>query len=78
MNIRQHTADALPTIGKLLAAVIIGISLGMLLPPDPVTLPLFGTVPGLVAGAGGLAIGGVLFAKIPGSSGCGCSGNCGC
>ena len=63
-----------PTTGKLLA-VVVGFSVGTLLSPEPLAVPLVGTVPGVVAVAVGLAGGGLLYARMPG---CGCSGGCGC
>jgi hypothetical protein len=63
-----------PTIGKFLAAVVVGFSVGTLLSPEPLAVPLVGTVPGVVAVAVGLAGGGPLYARMPG---CSCSGGCG-
>ncbi|PSQ25403.1 hypothetical protein BRD03_14350 [Halobacteriales archaeon QS_9_68_17] len=62
-----------PTTGKLLA-VVVGFSVGTLLSPEPLTVPLVGTVPGVVAVAAGLAGGGLLYARMPGR---GCSRDCG-
>lgn len=78
MNVRKQTVDALPIAGKLLAAVVVGASLATLVPPDPVTIPAVGSVPGLAAGAVGLVVGSVLYTQVPGSSGCGCGGDCDC
>lgn len=64
-----------PTVGKLLAAVVVGFSVGTLLSPEPLTVPLVGTVPGVAVGGVGLVAGGLLYTQIPS---CGCSGDCGC
>lgn len=64
----------------LAAAVVVGLGLGTLVPPDPVSVPLVGRVPGVVAGGVGLVTGGGAFALLKRSSGsgCGCSGDCEC
>lgn len=63
------------TLGKLVAAIIVGLSIGTLVSPEPVTFPVVGTVSGIIVGAIGLVTGAVLYTQIPG---CGCSGDCGC
>ena len=65
-------------IVKLLAAVVVGFSVGTLLSFEPVTLPLLGTTSGLLVGGVGLVAGGGLFLRARQSASCGCSGNCGC
>ncbi len=65
----------------LIAAVFVGLGIGSLVPPDPVTLPAFGTVPGVLIGAGALAIGGGLYfglRRLSDSKACGCVGPCSC
>lgn len=63
------------TLGKFLAAALIGLGVGTLLSPDPVAVPLVGTVPGVAVGGVGLVAGGLLYAQMPN---CGCSGDCDC
>lgn len=65
-------------LGKILAAVVVGLSIGTLLPPDPVVLPVVGSVSGVLVGGIGLVVGGVLYAQLSGTSDCGCSGDCDC
>lgn len=78
MNVRQRTVETLPRIGTFLAAVLVGAGLATLVPPDPVTLPAVGSVPGPAVGATGLVAGGALYTLIPASSNCGCGGDCNC
>jgi hypothetical protein len=71
-----------PRVVKASAAVIIGLSIGMLVPPDPVSMPSLGPISGLIAGGLGLLIGGLLYYQVPrwmtSRSGCGCGKDCGC
>lgn len=70
-----------PRIVKMIAAVVVGLSVGAMLPPEPVSVPAVGTVSGLIVGGVGVLSGSVLYvqgADLVGSSGCGCSGDCGC
>lgn len=80
MSVSRETL-ANPRAVKVVAAVVLGLSLGTLVPPEPVTLPAVGTVPGVAAGGIGLAVGAVLYLWVPGwlgASGCGCDGDCDC
>lgn len=66
-------------LGKVVAAVVIGLSIGTLVPPEPVALPMVGSVSGIVAGFAGLVVGGGLYGLARRSaSGCGCDGECRC
>jgi hypothetical protein len=80
----MHVEQALLEPGKavkLFAAAVVGLSLGTLVPPDPLALPAAGTVPALPVGVAGLAVGTALYVRGPalvGASGCGCGGDCDC
>lgn len=64
---------------KLLAAVVVGLGIGTMVPPDPVAVPAVGPVSGLLVGAVGVVVGGVLYTKAPASaSSCDCDGACDC
>ncbi|WP_436906805.1 hypothetical protein [Halosimplex marinum] len=66
-------------VGLFVAAVFVGIGIGTLVPPDPVTVPGVGSVSGLLVGGGALVAGGGLYAATKrSSSGCGCGGDCDC
>lgn len=69
-----------PKFVKVVAAVVVGLSLGTLVPPDPVTLPGVGTVSGILVGSAGLGSGAILYLWLPRVVGtdCGCSGDCSC
>lgn len=78
---RFRRAVASPRAVKMVAAVIVGLSVGTLVPPEPVTVPTVGPVSGILVGGIGLVVGGVLYLRGPrvvGSPECGCSGDCGC
>lgn len=60
MNLR-HTGNVNPKLVKVVAAVIMGLSIGTLIPPEPVIVPAIGVVPGLVAGSIGFVTGAVLY-----------------
>lgn len=80
MNLRSSTV-ANPRTVKFAAAVVIGLSVGTLAPPEPVALPVVGPTPGLAVGGVGLVAGGALYQWGPtlvGSPDCGCTGDCGC
>lgn len=58
-----------------------GLSVGTLVAPEPVSMPAVGTVSGIAVGGLGLVAGAMLFLRGPdaiGASECGCSGECGC
>lgn len=77
---RRRTALT-PKIVKVAAAVLVGLNVGTLVPPSPVTLPVAGEVSGVLVGATGLATGAALYRFGPGllgSTDCGCAGDCGC
>jgi hypothetical protein len=62
------------TLGKLVAAVLVGFGVGSLLRPGPVALPFVGATPGLVFGAAVVVAGGALYVGVDRkTSGCGCS-----
>lgn len=75
MNAREVVPD-LQWLGKLIAGLVLGLSLGTLVQPDPMTVPAVGAVPSAVVGGLGLVVGAVLYTQIP--SGCDCGGDCGC
>ncbi len=65
----------------MIAGVVVGLSVGTLVPPEPVSVPAVGTVSGIAVGGLGLVAGAILFLRGPdaiGASDCGCSGDCGC
>lgn len=69
-----------PRVVKVAAAAVAGLGVGTLVPPDPVRLPVAGSVPGLVVGAVLLAGGLALYVHGPsllGTGDCGCGGGCG-
>jgi hypothetical protein len=76
-SLRQRGFGPWRTV-KLLAAVVVGFSVGTLLSFDPVTLPFLGTTSGLLVGGVGLVVGGGLFLRARKSAGCDCSGDCRC
>lgn len=66
-------------LGKVLAGIVMGLSIGTLLPPEPVSLPAIGSVSGVLVGIAGLLVGTGLFLLIQrSSSACGCGEGCGC
>ena len=70
-----------PRIVKVVAAIVVGLSIGTLVPPEPVVVPVVGTVSGIVVGGVGLVTGTALYLWVPGlvgTSECGCSGDCEC
>jgi len=80
MSVRQ-TLPIRPKLVKVVAAIVIGLSIGTLVPPDAVMLPVLGRVSGIVVGAVGLLAGTLLYRRAPdltGTANCGCSGECGC
>lgn len=65
----------------MVAGLLVGLGVGALVPPEPVTVPAVGPMPGIAVGSLGLVVGGALYLRGPsivGASGCGCSGDCGC
>lgn len=80
MRFQRHTVVT-PKLVKIGAAVIIGLSIGMLVPPKSVVLPVIGRVSGVLVGGSGLVLGVTLYTQLPklvAPSGCDCSGKCGC
>ena len=78
-RIRQAVASAKAV--KLVAGVVVGLSVGTLVAPEPVTIPAVGLVSGVAVGGLGLVVGAALYRQGPavvGASECGCSGDCGC
>ncbi|MFB6068914.1 MAG: hypothetical protein ABEJ90_03205 [Halobacterium sp.] len=65
---------------KFAAAVVAGLGVGTLVPPDPVGLPGIGSVSGLLFGSAGLAAGAVLYSQASrlAPADCGCGGDCDC
>ena len=77
MHIRQR-ALLTPKLVKIVAAVIVGLSIGTAVPPEPVLLPVVGPVPSLAVGTIGLLAGASLYLRGPtfigsSESDCGCS-----
>lgn len=80
MNLSQQPVIN-PKLVKILAAIIVGVSISTLLSWTPVSVPGVGLVPGYLLGGVGLIAGGAIYQWVPplmGTSGCGCEGNCGC
>lgn len=80
MNIRRRTVFG-PKLVKIVAAVLIGLSIGTAIPPSTIYLSGVGSMPSVVVGGIGLVSGVVAYQwgpNILGSSDCGCSGDCGC
>lgn len=80
MNLRRSTFVS-PKIVKVVAAIVVGLSIGTLVPPDAVLLPVVGPMSGIVVGGIGLITGTVLYLWVPAlvsPSACGCTGDCGC
>jgi len=82
MHIHRRTLLS-PKLVKIIAAIIVGLSIGTAVPPEPILLPVVGAVPGLAVGTIGLLAGAALYLRGPtfvGSpeSDCGCTGDCGC
>lgn len=65
-------------VWKLSAAGLAGLGVGTLLSPEPIAIPVLGTMSGLVVGAAGLVVGGVMYHQAPDSGGCGCGSDCSC
>lgn len=82
MAVRQRELVS-PRLVKLLAAIVVGLSIGTLVPPEPVMLPYLGSVSAVLVGGTGLLVGAAVYRWVPAlvstsSSDCGCSGDCGC
>ncbi len=80
MNVRQNAVVS-PKLVKVVAAIIVGLSIGALVPPDAILLPVVGPVSGIIVGGIGLVTGALLYLWVPNlvhQSGCGCAGDCGC
>lgn len=80
MNVSEQTIVS-PKVVKFVAAVVIGLSVGTMLSPEPMALPAVGQVPSVAVGAIGLVLGSLLFSEVPRhlqSTGCGCGDDCGC
>lgn len=80
MNLRRNAVVS-PKVVKVVAAIIVGLSVGTLVPPEPVVFPAIGAVSGVAVGGVGLVAGVVLYVWVPtlvSSSECGCAGECGC
>ncbi|WP_126662168.1 hypothetical protein [Haloterrigena salifodinae] len=66
-------------IGKFLAAVVVGLGIGTLVSPEPVAVPVVGTVSRLLVGSGAVVVGSGLYLWIRRSTGGrGCGDSCGC
>lgn len=81
--IDHHLESISPRLVKLLAAVVVGLSIGTLVPPEPVALPVLGSTPAVAVGGTGLLVGVAVYRWVPGlvntsSSDCGCGGDCDC
>lgn len=77
MNVARHTLDRSKVV-KFLAAVVMGFSVGSVLSPDQVALPVVGATSSVAVGGVGLVVGALLYARAPGNSTCGCSADCDC
>lgn len=80
MRIRR-TATVSPRAVKLAAAVVIGLSLGGLVPPNPSLLQWLGPVTGAIAGGLGAGLGVLVYTRVPrrlAAVDCGCGDDCGC
>lgn len=80
MDVRSHELIS-PKLVKVLAAVVIGLSIGAVLPPNPFAIDAFGLLPGISLAGAGAAIGTVMYTRLPAvlaPKGCGCAGDCGC
>lgn len=80
MNIRQSNLVSAKLV-KILAAVVIGLSIGAVLPPNPAAINAIGTIPGILFASAGVLVGAVMYFKVPsfvGAKSCGCTGECGC
>lgn len=65
----------------ILAAVLIGLGVGSMIPPNPVSIPAVGSVSAFVVGpvAVGLGVGTYLGLRRQGAKrSCGCVGSCSC
>lgn len=63
---------------KFLAAALVGIGIGTMVPPEPMAVPGLGSISSLLVGGAGVVAGTGLYTRIPSSSECGCSGDCTC
>ncbi len=80
MNVRQSNLVT-PKLVRILAAMVIGFSIGAVLPPDPAAINALGTLPGVLLAGIGVAVGAVMYVRCPGFLGakrCGCTGACSC
>ncbi|QSX00219.1 hypothetical protein [Haloterrigena alkaliphila] len=77
MSAKTLELIGVPRLGKFVAAVIVGLGIGTLVAPEPVTVPTVGAVPGLLAGSAAIAVGTGLYLWIKRTTaGCGCGGGC--
>lgn len=77
----RHPTTVSPRAVKLAAAVVIGLSLGGVVPPNPSLLEWLGPVPGVFAGALGAGLGAIVYTQVPRrltATECGCVDDCGC
>ena len=80
MNIRQSNLVN-PKLVKILAAVVIGLSVGAVVPPNPAAINAIGTIPGVLLAGTGVIVGAVIYVKVPdlaGAKSCGCTDECSC
>ena len=78
-NAVSRLADA--KVVKLAVGLIVGLGLGAMLSPSPVTLPVVGATSTLYVGAVAVIVGGGLYVGLDrrsSSSDCGCGSDCGC
>lgn len=77
MNVSQQVDAA--ALGTFAAAVLVGLGIGTLGTAEPVTIPVVGTVSGLLAGGFALVVGiGLYLGVSHWTDGCGCGGVCDC
>lgn len=80
-DVKAAVATAAGTKAATFAlAVLIGLGLGGIASPSPVTLPAVGTTSSLYPGVAAILVGGgaLLARDRLVDSGCGCDGDCGC
>jgi len=64
-------------VQRFVAAVFLGLSVGALVSPDPMSVPGVDSVPGVAVAAVGGALGVLLYRYAP-SADCGCGDDCSC
>lgn len=67
-------------LATFLFALVLGLGMGAMVSPSQVTLPVIGSISTLYLGGAAILVGGgaILARDRLSTSGCGCSGDCGC